>query len=364
MMQRYVSSPRTCRRCGLCEAACPVGAVSGSRRGFAFMGEACTECGLCAVVCPALEVRRNELLPADLLTDAHDGPLGPVAETRVGRMAAGPLPESVASGGAVTALLSALMEAGEIDAVAAVAMDPGRPARTATRIVTRTEEITELAGSRYQIASHGFIIPDLEKHGKRIAYVGLPCHIQALRRYEAAGRPTNVALAVGVFCGFNLLPEATDFLLKKTRRRGEKEVKVEYRGGPWPGGFRVRWSSGRQSFIPKNDYALCDVLYLPEFCSYCVDLGAELADISFGDAWYQPGGWTTILVRTATGRKALERAVAAGGLETKEAPLAEVERTQAHIIAHKKKACAARVVEMNVCQENVVDISHVKVLLV
>ncbi|MFC1461686.1 Coenzyme F420 hydrogenase/dehydrogenase, beta subunit C-terminal domain [Verrucomicrobiota bacterium] len=259
------------------------------------------------------------------------------------------MPDTVASGGAVTAVLHCLLNEKKIDCVVAVGMDEKNPARAITKVVTASEGIERIPGSCYQVSSHAEVIPRLHELGAKIAFVGLPCHVQSLRKFEKTGRRTNVVLTLGIFCGFNLLPQATDFLLHMLGRRGESAVKVEYRGGKWPGGFRVRWSSGRVSFIARDDYSLCDLLYLPEFCRYCVDLACELADLSFGDAWYHPGGWSTILVRTESGKEAIENAAESGCIELKDASLADVEITQSHLIAHKKAKSARR---MNLLSES------------
>jgi coenzyme F420-reducing hydrogenase beta subunit len=260
----------------------------------------------------------------------------------VGRCPPGGCSDRVASGGAVTALLRWALESGFADGVVGVGMDPARPTRTQTHLAGSLEELNLLSGSCYQIASHGAVIPRLKNLGRRLIYVGLPCHIHALRKAQQLGLADNVVLAVGIFCGFNLLPEATDFLIRKLRRGKEEARRVEFRGGPWPGGFRVAWNSGRESFIAKDAYSLCDALFLPEFCNYCPDLAAELADVSFADAWYRPGGWSTVLTRSKMGRYCVHEASRLGFLLTGPALTEEVVVTQAHTIAHKKRGIAAR----------------------
>ncbi len=343
-MNNWVCSQLTCRRCGLCEAVCPSGAIHGVPGQAAAIGDGCVDCELCRQLCPAIGVYRDSLLPADILPGAHDGPLGPVGIVKVGR-----LPESsdlVASGGAVTAILRHLLASNEVDCVVGVGMDEGMSSRPVSKVIRTPDDLHRIAGSCYQVVDHARIIPRLSRISERIAFVGLPCHIQALRAYQKSGMTTNVVLTIGIFCGFNLLPEATDFLLTKLQRGDERPFKIEYRGGPWPGGFRVQWDSGRTSFLPKDDYSLCDALFMPEFCGYCVDLTSELSDLSFGDAWYRPGGWSTILVRTATGSRALEGAVAGGTLEIGDASAGEVQRTQAHTIALKKVRSVRRLASL------------------
>jgi coenzyme F420 hydrogenase subunit beta len=297
---------------------------------------------VCEKVCPAIASRRDELMPEGRLPEAVDGPLGLVADVLVARRRV-LLHDHYASSGALTGMLEALMQAGEIDAVVGVGMDPENPARAKTKIARSMEDIDALAGSCYQIVDQAAILPKLRKLAAKPVFIGVPCQLQALRRYQRLVPKCHVELAVGIFCGFNLLPEATDFLVGKLRRGSERPERIEYRGGPWPGGFRVHWDSGRQSFLTKNAYSLVNALYQPDFCRYCVDLAGEVSDVSIGDAWYRPGGWSTVLVRSERGRQAIRRAVELGFLEVEPASIDDVIKSQAHLLIHKKTFNAARI---------------------
>ena len=337
----------TCRRCGLCVTACPVEAIIFDGINPPRIGPDCIDCGLCRELCTGLAVDRDLLTPEDLLPEAIDGPLGRSVGLLTSRARSTALRAHGASGGAVTALCAAMLESDRADAIVGAAMSSANPTRAETVIANSVEELKGLAGSCYQTVPHGRVIPELDSLGRSV-YIGLPCHIQALRKAQAKGMARNVALALGLFCGYNLEPAAADFLVAKLARSGERPIRVRFRDGDWPGGFSVDWDSGRRSFIAKDDYALCDALFLPRFCDYCVDLAAELADLSFGDAWYKPGGWTSVLVRTTRGRRAIQQAETEGKLEVEPAVMADLLITQAHTITHKKGTSGQRLAALPV----------------
>ena len=49
----YKVNPDTCVNCGMCESACPVGAISEVNGKRCIDASKCIECGACAGTCPA-----------------------------------------------------------------------------------------------------------------------------------------------------------------------------------------------------------------------------------------------------------------------------------------------------------------------
>jgi len=75
----------------------------------------------------------------------------------------------------------------------------------------------------------------------------------------------------------------------------------------------VTMKDGRDVEIPLKEARP----YANEWCHHCPDFAAEHADLSCGGLGME--GWTMILVRSERGESYLERAIAAGVLELREA---------------------------------------------
>lgn len=169
--------------------------------------------------------------------------------------------------------------------------------------------------------------------------------MHGLRRIQRLGSyRAKFPLTIGLFCGFNLLPAATDHLIAKTGLSKDQVAALEYRGGPWPGGFLVRARDGQERFIPKHSHSYVNLAYVPRRCLSCPDLTNELADISVGDCWLEEfeGGWSTVICRSPRGERLLQEAEAAGVLRVEDIHREDLLRSHCHLLAYKKEGYFVR----------------------
>src|SRR5437870_5399801 len=99
-----------CVGCGACIAACPSKAIGVGSDGLPTLVRMCTGCSACWDYCPMAGFR-----PERLNHQSEEDPVGPIQEAVSAR--AVERPDGAQDGGAVTALLTTLMERGHIDAV-------------------------------------------------------------------------------------------------------------------------------------------------------------------------------------------------------------------------------------------------------
>jgi len=182
-------------------------------------------------------------------------------------------------------------------------------------------------------------IDDCEK----IAVAGLPCHMHGIRKAEKEIKSLRekIYLRVGLFCGFNMERDATDFLVRKMGM-GKRPLKdIRYRAGNWPGGFLIEDKEGRKRFTAKEDYSLLNYLYLPHRCSTCPDYSAEMSDISFGDAWYKKGegGWNSVIIRNKKAKNLLHKT----GLILEDADAEMIIDSHRFVIDFKKRGAVRRI---------------------
>ncbi len=216
-------------------------------------------------------------------------------------------------GGTVTALLCFALDSGFIDgAVMTKRSENWVPAQ---HVATTKEEIIDSAGSIYALSPSLFQLKEAvrERALDRVAYVGLPCQIQALRKMQlypfgARGVGERIALAIGIFCYENFPPEGMRAVVEGLCDIPLKDVE------------KMRIAMGK---FRVEDGKICEVplkkasQYIQEGDLVCPDLVAEYADISIGSVGSEEG-WNTVFIRTSKGMEFFNKAREAGVIETKD----------------------------------------------
>jgi coenzyme F420 hydrogenase subunit beta len=336
--------PRTCTHCGACVSICPVGVITTSGHEVQLQ-DGCLECGLCYRFCPGRELDFAALSKTYLGAFPDDPLLGHFRRLSVAQATSQEVRERGTSGGVVTALLLHLLETNQMQGALGVTMDGDRPWACHAALLTSTEEVKKAAQSKYSLVSLAALLGSARRQPGSLAVVGLPCHVHGLRRLQRLGSyRAKFPLSIGLFCGFNLLPAATDHLIAKTGFTKEQVVELQYRGGPWPGGLLVRSRNGEQRFIPKSSHSYVNLSHVPRRCLVCPDLTNELADLSVGDTWLEEyaGGWSTVICRSPQGERLLAEAADAGVLRVQDISRREFLRSHGHLLAYKKEGYFVR----------------------
>jgi coenzyme F420 hydrogenase subunit beta len=149
----------------------------------------------------------------------------------------------------------------------------------------------------------------------KLAYVGLPCQIEGLRKVDALSEDIEqtwsrrVSLYVGLFCRENWAYTCFKALIEDDY--GVKLGEVTK--------FDIK--KGNIVAFQRNDEKLEFPLkeskpYVRAGCQVCMDFSCELADIAVG-AVGSPPKWSTIIVRTKRGAELLRSAEEGGYLEVK-----------------------------------------------
>jgi coenzyme F420 hydrogenase subunit beta len=303
-LKREVWDTGRCSGCGACVAVCPAeglyfeaekGERSPVSTGTCKEDQAEVPCGVCLEVCPRASGPSRRMLGE--FTEA----LAAQATFEIPRRQ---------SGGAVTAILVNALDQGLIDGVVTVTEDRFT-LEPRSAVITSSEALVHEAGSRYSwwvplLASLKEAV--VRRKLRRIAVVGVPCAVQAVRRMMVSehqlARPygKSVRLLVGLFC-----TESFDYHTLVGEILGER-----HRIPPWQ--VKRLNIAGRLEVTVEGRDAL--VIPLKELeaavrpgCRSCTDFSAVDADISAGSVG-APKGCTTLLVRTSAGKAFVDRALA------------------------------------------------------
>jgi len=335
---------RICTRCGACVSVCPIDVIGVTGQTVHLEGQ-CIECGLCYRFCSGREMDFQALSEAHLGSPSHDPLLGYYRQLEVAQATSREIREGAASGGVVTALLVHLLQTERIKGVLGVTMDRNIPWKCQATLLTTPEDVRGASQSKYSVITLDALLRTARRKPGPLALVGLPCHVHGLRRLQRiASYREKFPLLIGLFCGFNLEPAATDHLISKAGFLEDQVAQLQYRGGPWPGGLVIDTRDGRRHAVPKDAYSYVNLMYVPRRCLICPDLTNELADLSVGDTWLEEytGGWSTVISRSELGAELLAEAEQAGVLSTEGIEREAILRSHGHLFAYKKEGYFVR----------------------
>lgn len=281
-----------CTGCGTCAGVCPQNAVEmiiDSREGSylpVINEDKCNACGLCFEICPGHSVDFNHYNRELFGKELGEGPLGNHLNCYMGQAANYNFRYNAASGGVVTALLTAALEEGLIDGALVTKMQDDRPLEPQPFIARTRKEIIAASKSKYcTVPANVALKKILEEEGK-YAVVCLPCHIQGIRKASSVIKELKkrVVLCVSLHCSHNDTLHFTKFLLSRYSpgRDIDDITHLDCRGLGWPGALAIRFKDGAVKCVPYYRYIAFHNLWFfaPRRCVLCCDSFSRLSDIT------------------------------------------------------------------------------------
>jgi coenzyme F420 hydrogenase subunit beta len=191
-----------------------------------------------------------------------------------------------------------LLATGAVEAVLTMAPDPADQWRPVPVLITRPEDMAGVRGMRMGYAPLLALLEPARARGfKRLAVIGIPCQVYALRALERE-LGFDRLYVIGTPCSDNTTTENFHkFLALLTADPGTVtyfEFRADYH-------VEMRFSDGTKREIPFLQLPISDLPsdFFPMTCRTCVDYTNVLADITIGYMGGQGEQW--LLIRNDRG---------------------------------------------------------------
>ncbi len=202
--------------------------------------------------------------------------------------------------GITTRIAERLLETGAVDAVLAMGSDPQDRWRPVPMLVTRAEDMVNCRGMKMGYAPLLALLEPARAQGfKRLAVVGIPCQVYALRELEEEFGFERLYV-IGTPCSDNTTTENFHHFLKLLSDKPETITYLEFRADYH---VELRFADGSKRAIPFLQLPLSQLPkdFFPLTCRSCVDYTNALADLTIG---YMGGhGEQWLIVRNERGEE-------------------------------------------------------------
>lgn len=204
--------------------------------------------------------------------------------------------------GITTRIAERLLEAGAVDAVLTMTADPNDRWRPVPVLVTKAADLAACRGMRMGYAPLLALLEPARAAGhRRLAVIGIPCQVYALRALEAE-LGFDKLYVIGTPCSDNTTTESFHTFLDLLSDRPDTIRYLEFRADYH---VELRFDDGRQQTIPFLQLPISKLPrdFFPLTCRTCVDYTNVLADITVGYMGGEGEQW--LLVRNARGAELL-----------------------------------------------------------
>jgi len=300
-------------------------------------------------VCPGRGVPYPELFDGGD-TSAENRLIGPARSFHIGYSVDEGIRRRAASGGVISRTLIYLLETKQI--AGAVVLRQGRPTPEYAEpiIATSRDEILAAAQSVYAVTPMLTILPEMARFEGRLAFVGLPDQVAALRMLQKVQHPAalKVDFVLGPYTGTNMYSGAVRAFLRSQNVYDSTPITdLQWRAGEWPGYLQVEVADGRVFRAEKFYYNYLIPFYISRNCQMTPDFTNELCDISVGDAWSpkfekRGGGYSVVIARTEKAERILTEMSEQQLLHLEPVTAEDVLSMHGHMLDFKKRGSFLR----------------------
>jgi len=204
--------------------------------------------------------------------------------------------------GITTRIGERLLETGAVDAILTMTEDPNDRWKPLPIIIDKASDMAKCRGMRMGYAPLlSLLEPAIAKGYKKMAVIGIPCQVYALRALEK-GLGLEKLYVIGTPCSDNTTTENFHHFLSLVSSEPEEIIYLEFRADYH---VEVRFKNGKKKEIPFLQLPLSTLPndFFPLTCRTCVDYTNVLSDITVGYMGGQGEQW--LIVRNERGEELL-----------------------------------------------------------
>lgn len=363
---REVVQNDCCIGCGACAFAAPESASLSQRKNGLYTAELESNVDQnLDEICPFSDNSTDEdTLGAQLYGDLphSSDELGRYLSLFAGRVTSNEMRINSSSGGLVSWVASRLMQTEQVDGVIHVKSNStvGDPL-FAYGLSYSVQDILSNRKSVYYPVEFSGALADARRHGGRFAFIGIPCHIKAIRHLQATDQwaREHIVFTIGLVCGHMKTAGFAESLAWQVGVEPQNLLNVDFRvkdvNAP---ANRYKFSATSSKDLVERERPNFEMVgsnwghafFQPNACNYCDDVFAECADIGLGDAWlprYQsdPLGHNVVVVRSKQIASILSEGSESGDIYLESLSEAEAVQTQAGNIRHRRIGLSVRLAD-------------------
>jgi coenzyme F420 hydrogenase subunit beta len=204
--------------------------------------------------------------------------------------------------GITTRIGERLLETGAVDAILTMTEDPTDRWKPLPIIIDKASDMAKCRGMRMGYAPLlSLLEPAIAKGYKKMAVIGIPCQVYALRALEKE-LGLEKLYVIGTPCSDNTTTENFHHFLSLVSSEPDEIIYLEFRADYH---VEVRFKNGKKKEIPFLQLPLSTLPndFFPLTCRTCVDYTNVLSDITVGYMGGQGEQW--LIVRNERGEELL-----------------------------------------------------------
>jgi len=308
-LQKKIINSEICTLCGACEVACPMNAIEITETNNSQVydcNEIVPECRICYDICPHTGPNIQKVFDDFSKGTNFISGIGRFYSIKIARSTFSDIRELTGSGGVATSLSLCALEEGLVDAV--VASETKRLGDMKAHFKQKVPPISDFLPSMLSLDFHPAAVAkafdSLIKgySGSRVAFVGVPCHIIAMRKLQIFGHKSSDELGplISLFCLWSI--SSLKDLVESLQEKGIDKAKI--RSIELDSEFNVNLSSNRIKIPMKEIWER-----VREGCKTCQDLTGLVSDVSVGRVEGVAPDWSLLIIRSKVGEELVNRAI-------------------------------------------------------
>jgi len=357
---KKVVDSHLCTGCGTCAGVCPneTLAMEMTPEGTyipQIVTDSCQDCSLCTEVCPVNKENITELNQFIFNKMPDNFLMGNFIDCYTGYSTDSAIRWNATSGGIITSLLIFLLRNQLIDGALLTRISRDDPLKAEPFIAHTENDILSAIGSKYVPVALNQLLNQISSESGKFAVVGLPCHIEGIRRAELKipRLREKIIYHFGLVCSRTMSFRGVEYILRKMGVSLNDVTELKYRGEGWPSGLNVLLKNGKKKSLPMLGTWWSEIFggyfFSHYHCTVCGDVLNERSDISFADAYLpevmrnDKSGASILITRTAKGENLIKAATENNVIEVSALTPEEVLKSQLFMTIFKKRNISARI---------------------